>query len=291
MEIVRIARRIIRDMLPYGMIMQIRRIRGASTTKPTNGLSREVAELRTMIEAEAWQGHWLQGHRWHTVKELSMGVAGAYGYGIEGDVVEFGTMSGVSAEGLARAIARNDADYKEARPAHLLPNKKLFLFDSFIGLPETDNDIHAESLHVKEGTWTAGTCCGLSKEELAAVVGKHLSPERVKIYEGWFKDTVPLLPADQKFAILHVDGDLYSSTMDCLVPLFERGMIAEGALMFFDDWSPNRCSPEHGERKAWKELVERFNIVASDDGPYSLLARRFVIHSYDCSAARSEAAA
>lgn len=244
-------------------------------------LEAQIETLRQQIAAESWQSHWLEGHRWHTVKELSMGIAATYGYGIEGDVVEFGTMSGVSAEGLARAIARNDSDYRDARPAHLLPNKKLFLFDSFEGLPPTDNSVDAGSLHVIEGTWSPGTCRGLSKEELAAAVGKHLPVERVQIFEGWFKDTVPLLPPEQKFGLIHVDGDLYSSTMDCLVPLFERGMVAEGALIFFDDWSPNRCSPEHGERRAWKELVERFNIVSSDDGSYSLLARRFVVHSYD----------
>lgn len=254
----------------------------APTTAGVQGQSAQsqLQMLSDSIAAEAWQGHWLQSHRWHTVKELSMGVAALYGYGIEGDVVEFGTMSGVSAEGLARAIARNDMDYREARPEHLLPKKKLFLFDSFEGLPPTDNIVDADSLHVIEGTWAPGTCRGLSKDQLAAVVGKHLPTDRFSVLAGWFKDTVPTLPQTQKFGLIHVDGDLYSSTMDCLVPLFERGMVAEGALIFFDDWSPNRCSPRHGERRAWRELVERFQIESSDDGSYSLLARRFVVHSY-----------
>ena len=245
-----------------------------------SSLREEIRVLKQDIDAESWSGHWLQSHRWHTVKELAKGVAATYGYGIEGDVVEFGTMSGVSAEGLARAIARNDMDYREARPEHLLPKKKLFLFDSFEGLPPTDNDVDSESLHVKEGTWSPGTCRGLSRDELHAVVTKHLQSERVAIFEGWFKDTVPNLPASQKFGLIHVDGDLYSSTMDCLVPLFARGMVTEGALIYFDDWGPNRGSPNHGERKAWQELVEMFGIEFSDDGSYSLLARRFVIHSY-----------
>ena len=255
-----------------------------SSSDNSDSLAEKVAvldsRLNSFIAQEGWQGHWLESHRWHAVKELSMGVAAIYGYGIEGDVVEFGTMSGVSAVGLARAIARNNEDYREARPVELLPKKNLFLFDSFEGLPPTDDQVDRDSLHVKEGTWAPGTCRGISKEELGRRVGSHLKSDRVRILAGWFKDTVPDLPPNQKFGLIHVDGDLYSSTMDCLLPLFERGMVAEGALIYFDDWSPNRCSPLHGERRAWSELVERFTIECSDDGSYSLLARRFVVHSY-----------
>lgn len=209
-----------------------------------------------------------------------MGVAVCYGYSIEGGVVEFSTMSGVSAEGLARAIARNDLDYREARPEHLLPQKRLFLFDSFEGLLPADNSIDSESLHVKEGTWSPGTCRGLTKNQLTKAVCNRLDPKRISVYEGWFKDTAPKLPSSQKFALIHVDGDLYPSTMDCLVPMFDRAMVSEDAFIFFNDWSPNRCSPNHRKRRAWKELIERFKIKYSDDGSYSLLARRFVVHSY-----------
>jgi len=255
--------------------------RSGEITSAISNLQIQIDAIAGKIQAEGWEGHWILSHRWHTVKELSMGVAACYGYGIEGDIAEFGTMSGVSAEGLARAISANDKSYRNARPVHLLPNKRLFLFDSFEGLPPTEHAVDAESLHVKEGTWSAGTCRGLSKSELYDLIGKHLESDRYEIHEGWFKNTVPNLPKGQKFAILHVDGDLYSSTMDCLAPLFENNMIAEGALIYFDDWSPNRCSPNYGERRAWKELVERFNVVYSDDGSYSLLARRFVVHSYN----------
>lgn len=51
-------------------------------------------------------------------------------------------------------------------------------------------------------------------------------------------------------------------------------------MIYFDDWGPNRSSPKHGERRAWNELVERFDIEFSDDGSYGLLCHRFIIHSY-----------
>lgn len=192
-----------------------------------------IEQLEAEMASESWHGSWFYSQRWHTLKELSKGVAAIYGYGVEGDVAEFGTMTGVSSEGLAHAIARNDEDFKHALPPHLLPKKKLFLFDSFEGLPETDNQVDAESLHVKQGVWAPGTCQGLSQKQLAGVVGKHLPADRYQILPGWFKDTVPALPQTQKFGLIHVDGDLYSSTMDCLTPLFERGMVSEGGIDLF----------------------------------------------------------
>lgn len=107
-----------------------------------------------------------------------------------------------------------------------------------------------------------------------------LPPERIEINEGWFADTVKVLPSDTSFAMIHFDGDLYQSTMDALEPCFERGFISKGAVVFFDDWNCNQSDPLYGERRAWAELVERFNIIASHCGDYSIGGTKFIVHSY-----------
>jgi len=38
-------------------------------------------------------------------------------------------------------------------------------------------------------------------------------------------------------------------------------------------------SPEFGDRRAWRECVEKYHIDFSDDGSYRIFARRFFIHN------------
>ncbi|BAM88517.1 conserved hypothetical protein [Bradyrhizobium oligotrophicum S58] len=193
---------------------------------------------------------------------------------VKGDIAEFGTMGGFTARTLANAMVF-DPRYQPNQPL-----RKLRLFDSFEGLPEITAQVDLESQHVKSGTWSKGGCRILSANELRTMVEAIIPPSRVQIYEGWFADTVKQLPDDTRLALIHFDGDLYSSTMDALVPCFERGFISKGAVLCFDDWNCNEADPEAGERKAWADLVSRFDIVASHSGDYSIQGTKFIIHSY-----------
>ncbi len=193
---------------------------------------------------------------------------------IKGDIAEFGTMGGFTARTLAAAMVF-DPRYQPNRPL-----RKLRLFDSFEGLPEITSKIDLESPHVKSGTWSKGGCKILSASELRTMVEAIIPPSRVEITEGWFADTVKRLPDDTRLALIHFDGDLYQSTMDALVPCFERGFISKGAVFCFDDWNCNQADPECGERRAWQELVHRFNIVASHCGDYAIQSTKFIVHSY-----------
>ncbi|MGJ4915150.1 TylF/MycF/NovP-related O-methyltransferase [Bradyrhizobium sp. HKCCYLRH2060] len=193
---------------------------------------------------------------------------------VKGDIAEFGTMGGFTARTLANAMVF-DPRYQPNQPL-----RKLRLFDSFEGLPEITAQVDLESQHVKSGTWSKGGCRILSAADLRTMVEAIIPPSRVEIYEGWFADTVKLLPDDTRFALIHFDGDLYSSTMDALVPCFERGLISKGAVLCFDDWNCNEADPEAGERKAWADLVSRFDIVASHSGDYSIQGTKFIVHSY-----------
>ncbi|WP_315704410.1 MULTISPECIES: TylF/MycF/NovP-related O-methyltransferase [unclassified Bradyrhizobium] len=200
---------------------------------------------------------------------------------VNGDVAEFGTMGGFSARALATSMVFDLQRQPLAKSASgENPFRVLRLFDSFEGLPEITSPIDQVSPHVVSGAWAKGGCKVLAAPELRAVIGKILPPHRFELYEGWFADTVKTLPPETRFAMIHFDGDLYQSTMDALVPLFERGMISTGAVLCFDDWNANRALPNVGERQAWKELVEMFNIEATSGGDYSVGGTRFIIHSY-----------
>jgi hypothetical protein len=214
------------------------------------------------------------------VEALYTSVQYAYGMQVEGDIIEFGTMSGDTAVVLAEAIA--DCDRLLAPgygPIHGAP-KTLWLLDSFLGLPEIGAEADRASPHVLAGIWQPTSCRGIPRDELAARVGRHLGSDRTRIIAGWYKDTVPIIPESARFACIHIDCDLYASTMDALDPLFARCQVAEGAVILFDDWNCNRASPLHGERLAWNQLVSRYRIRCSDEGRYGMAAHRFIVHGY-----------
>ncbi|MBT9143398.1 MAG: hypothetical protein DDT29_01801 [Dehalococcoidia bacterium] len=81
-------------------------------------------------------------------KKLSISVEYVCEARVEGDIAEFGTMSGRTASIIARAMLRYD--HHETGP------KNLHLFDSFKGLPKAESDVDKESPHVISGVWGGG---------------------------------------------------------------------------------------------------------------------------------------
>jgi hypothetical protein len=95
-----------------------------------------------------------------------------------------------------------------------------------------------------------------------------------------FRDAVPELSATSRFGLIHVDCDLYQSTMDALEPLFAKHLVSEGAALLFDDWNCNRASKQLGERRAWSELSAKYDVDYSDEGGYGRAGHRLTVHRY-----------
>ncbi len=209
-------------------------------------------------------------------EKLSLGVEYAYAADVQGDIAEFGTAWGVTASALAETMANVDSDirFRVDRP------KTLHLFDSFEGLPRVENEVDAQSPHVQSGLWGPGTCGGVTKAKLVGMCAEYLAEARIRTHEGWFSDTLPKVSSDTRFALMHIDCDLYESTVDVLDHCFSRGFVSEGAALFFDDWACNRSMRELGEQRAWSEAVQRYGIEASDCGEYGLMSRKFIVHAY-----------
>ena len=243
-------------------------------------LAREQKQIRKalpQIDHDAYERALTISTQPEVYERLVQGVAYVHSTGVEGHLAEFGTMSGRTATVLARALDYFSRQLRYSDEAHDLKERQLHLFDSFEGLPETSSEIDTKSPHVESGVWSAGTCQGISKEQLAAMCGQFLPPERVVMHEGWFSETLPKMP-DQKFALLHIDCDLYESTRDVLEQFASRKMFADGCVVFFDDWNCNRASPEFGERRAWNECCEKYGIGFSDGGDYGIVGHKFIIH-------------
>lgn len=136
-----------------------------------------------------------------------------------GMVLEFGVFSGQSINHLA------------AR----LPERKVYGFDSFAGLPEA---------------WRPGFEKGaLRRADLPPVAGNAV------LVVGWFDRTLPgFLDAhpDEPAALLHVDCDLYSSTQTVFAQLAER--IVPGTIIVFDEYFNYPGWMDH-EFKAFQEFA------------------------------------
>lgn len=211
-----------------------------------------------------------------TYDRLTDAVGYIYGMDVKGDIAEFGTMTGRSAVALATAQSIHEALFARDERA----GKKLWLFDSFQGLPEPTATVDLSSPHVQSGLWSQGACRGMSEEQLKQLIGKILRREDFGILPGWFANSLTLFKPRNGLALVHIDCDLYQSTADVLQGIFGRQLVSEGAVVLFDDWDCNAASPALGERRAWTEAVADFEIVSSDLGSYGLAGRAFLVHSY-----------
>ena len=114
-------------------------------------------------------------------------------------------------------------------------------FDSFEGLPE---DWH-----------------GFNLAKNAFSVGGKLPdvPSNVTLHKGWFSDSLPKWREAHSgsVAFMHIDCDLYSSTVDILTYLADR--IQPGTIILFDEYF-NYPNWENHEYKAWQEFIGKYHV-------------------------------
>jgi hypothetical protein len=110
-------------------------------------------------------------------------------------------------------------------------------FDSFEGLPEN---------------WTSRMPKGFFKRNNLPRVR-----DNCKLHVGWFDETLPPFKKeikDQPIQLLHVDCDLYSSTVTILTAL--RKNIVPGTVIVFDEYF-NYPGWQLDEFRAWQEFVAK----------------------------------
>jgi O-methyltransferase len=164
-------------------------------------------------------------------------VAGAAGEVLQQTYFEFGCHSGrtfSAAVNAARYLGMSHASF--------------YAFDSFEGLPETRPE--------EDGYFKAGAFC-TSRQEFLRIVkkktGLRLGDEYV--VPGFYCDSLtPELQARMpKAGVVHIDVDLYSSTVDVL--RFLKPLLVQGTLLVFDDWYAFPGGSLMGERRALTEFL------------------------------------
>jgi len=115
-------------------------------------------------------------------------------------------------------------------------DRNLYLFDSFEGLPKP-NKLYDSRFHE-----------GRLREPLENVKRYLIGYKNVYFYKGVFPDTAQAVK-EKHFSFVHLDVDLYKSTLDCLRFFYPR-MSKGGVLISHDYPSAN------GVKKAFDEFFE-----------------------------------
>lgn len=143
---------------------------------------------------------------------------------LDGEMAEVGIYQG----GSAKLICEAKGD------------KKLHLFDTFEGLPK----VSEKDTHFGIKYWQDNQFSDTSEEH----VKKYLkSYNNVYLYKGLFPQTAKPI-SDSKFSFVHLDVDLYKSTLDCLNFFYPR--LIHGGIILTHDYHTN------GVQTAFKEFFK-----------------------------------
>lgn len=140
--------------------------------------------------------------------------------GVAGDIAEIGVWR-AGAGIFLRAILRAFDDRR----------RKIWLADSFQGLPRPDADRYPADQNDEH--WKA-TELAVSLDSVKQNFERYgLLDEQDRFLVGWFRDTLPAAPI-RKLALLHVDCDMYESTILALRHLYPK--VSQGGYVIVDDY-------------------------------------------------------
>jgi len=131
---------------------------------------------------------------------------------VEGDVVELGCYVGESSKYLMKTLVEYNS------------TKKLFVYDSFDGIPELTK-------WEESSGWQPGTL--KTTEEVLIGNFKNNNLPLPIIHKDWFKD-IPDYKIPEKISFAFLDGDFYNSIYDSLTKIYDK--VSDGGYIFFHDF-------------------------------------------------------
>lgn len=130
----------------------------------------------------------------------------------------------------------------------LLAGGRLFVFDSFRGIPENDEE-HV-NLDGRPVRFRAGAFAG-TIGQVRRAIERYGAPEVCRLEKGLFAETLPAFRDPIDVALL--DVDLLSSTRECLVNLFPR--VRPGGSVFTQDGHLRAIVDLLGSERFWRDEV------------------------------------
>lgn len=188
---------------------------------------RDAEDFASLIHAKhdgsVWRGkpwrfsHTMVGMR--RLEHLQWCAERVFEDGVPGDFLEAGVCQG-GASILLRAL----------QVVYGQPNRRTWLADSFEGLPTPTHeaDTNYDFSETKQ-PWLAFSRAAVEDNFRTY----DLLSAEVVFLSGWFRDTLASAPVSE-LAILRLDADLYDSTREALVALYDR--VSPGGFIVIDDY-------------------------------------------------------
>jgi len=221
--------------VPYGLFGRrrfslVRRLaQGLNRVLSSRGLL--LAEVPGYSEAqrtggEIWPGYADTMAGRHRLDNLDHCIRRVLADGVPGDFIETGVWRGGSCilmRGILKALGVTD--------------RRIFVADSFEGLPRPDPEKYpldrGDALYDYD-------FLAVSEETVRHNFARYgLLDDRVVFLKGFFADSLPGAPIE-RLAILRLDGDMYSSTMDALGALYHK--LSPGGFCIVDDYALPACA-------------------------------------------------
>lgn len=169
------------------------------------------------------QAHTMIGNA--RLENLELAIETVIAEGIPGDLIETGVWRGgacIFMRGMLEAHGDQD--------------RKVFVADSFMGLPRPQPDIYPADRSDKLYRYRELAIPRHVVEDNFRKYG--LLDSRVEFVEGFFEDTLHKLE-NTNFSVIRLDGDMYSSTMQALEALYPK--LSSGGFCIIDDYSLKNC--------------------------------------------------
>ena len=173
------------------------------------------------------------------MRNLRVLVEGVLEENIPGDLLEAGVWRGGASIYMRGILA-----------AHSVDTRLVWVADSFAGLPPPEPEAYPADQNDPHHTFKELV---VPLEQVRANFARYgLLDNQVRFLEGWFADTLPSAPIE-RLAVLRMDGDMYSSTIQTLDALYTK--VAPGGYVIVDDFNLLGC------RKAITDFRDRWNIT------------------------------
>ena len=131
---------------------------------------------------------------------------------IEGDYAELGVYKGAGSKLMLEGSKKE---------------KKILLFDTFEGLPESSSEYDSH--------WEEGSLGDVSINDIK----EFLKEDNFEFYPGFFPESTKKIATDVIFSFVHIDFDLYQSTIDGLEYCYNR--MTPSGIFLVDDYGVLAC--------------------------------------------------
>jgi O-methyltransferase len=180
------------------------------------------------------------------MQQLQWAMEEVIDHGIAGDFIETGAWRGGACI-LMRAVLK----------VRGVTDRRVWVADSFRGLPPPTPERYpvdrGDHLHTIRAL-------AVSLDAVRENFARYgMLDDQVVFLEGWFRDTLPVAPIE-KLALLRLDGDMYESTTDAFLALYEK--VSVGGFVIVDDYGAYpRCRAATDDFRAARRITERMHDI------------------------------